>query len=84
MQNQKNLQDIFLNHARKEKTAITVFLTNGFQMRGTIKAYDSFTIVMDVESRQQLIYKHAISTIIPLKPVSLMQDTEKREEEQEE
>ena len=84
MQNQKNLQDIFLNHARKEKTAITVFLTNGFQMRGTIKAYDSFTIVMDVESRQQLIYKHAISTIIPFKPVSLMQDTEKREEEQEE
>lgn len=61
----QNLQDIFLNQARKKGMPLTVFLMNGFQLRGTVTGFDSFTVVIDSEGRQQLIYKHAISTIVP-------------------
>ena len=71
MQKTQNLQDAFLNQLRRERTNITVFLVNGFQMHGVIRAYDGFTVVLDSDGRQQLIYKHAISTIIPPKPLSL-------------
>lgn len=64
-----NLQDIFLNGARKVKIPVTIYLTNGFQLRGNVKGFDSFTVVLDVDGRQMLIYKHAISTITPLKPI---------------
>jgi len=64
-----NLQDIFLNGARKGKIPVTIYLTNGFQLRGSVKGFDSFTVVLDVEGKQMLIYKHAISTITPLKPI---------------
>ncbi|MDR0905170.1 MAG: RNA chaperone Hfq [Oscillospiraceae bacterium] len=72
MPNQKqfNLQDVFLNSARTTKQFVTVFLVNGFQMRGTVTGFDSFTVVLDSEGKQQLIYKHAISTIIPTRPVN--------------
>lgn len=60
-----NLQDIFLNGARKSKTAVTIFLTNGFQLKGYVKGFDSFTIVLDNLGKQYVIYKHAISTIVP-------------------
>ena len=66
-----NLQDVFLNQARKTGMQVTVFLMNGFQLRGVVTGFDSFTVVLDSEGKQQLIYKHAISTIIPVKPVSL-------------
>lgn len=79
MQKTSNLQEVFLNYGRKERIPMTVFLTNGFQMRGTIKAYDNFTLVLDTEGRQQLIYKHAISTIIPARPVLHMQGDAERE-----
>ncbi len=69
-----NIQDIFLNQLRKESVPVTVYLTNGFQIRGSIKAFDNFTIIIDSEGRQQMVYKHAISTFTPQRPVSLMQD----------
>ena len=67
-------QDMFLNFARKERLSVTMFLINGFQIKGTVKGFDNFTVVMDSEGRQQLIYKHAISTIVPARPVPF--DTE--------
>ena len=69
-----NIQDTFLNQLRKENIPVTVYLTNGFQIRGMIKAFDNFTIIIDSEGRQQMVYKHAISTFTPQRNVSLMQD----------
>ena len=74
MQRTQNLQDAFLNQVRRDKTNLTVFLMNGFQMHGVIRGYDGFTVVLDSDGRQQLIYKHAISTIIPPRPVELGSD----------
>lgn len=74
MQKTQNLQDTFLNRLRKEKISITVFLMNGFQLHGIIRAYDGFTVVLDSDGRQQLIYKHAISTIIPPHPIDLTEE----------
>ena len=74
----QNLQDVFLNQARRLNMPLTVFLVNGFQLRGTVSGFDSFTVVLDSEGRQQLIYKHAISTIIPANPIKLT-ETEHRE-----
>lgn len=71
-----NIQDTFLNQLRKESIPVTVFLTKGFQIRGTIKAFDNFTIVIDSDGRQQMVYKHAISTFQPLRNVSLMQESQ--------
>jgi host factor-I protein len=67
-----NIQDTFLNQVRKESIPVTVYLTNGFQIRGIIRAFDNFTIVIDSEGKQQMVYKHAISTFTPAKSVSLM------------
>lgn len=66
-----NLQDVFLNLVRKEKTIVTIYLTNGFQIKGTIKGFDNFVIVIEVDGKQQLIYKHAVSTIAPIKNINL-------------
>jgi host factor-I protein len=66
-----NLQDLFLNKARRENIGITIFLINGYQIKGIVKGFDNYTIVLDSEDKQQLIYKHAISTIIPNKQVNL-------------
>ncbi len=74
MQKTQNLQDAFLNQVRRDRTNLTVFLMNGFQMHGIIRGYDGFTVVLDSDGRQQLIYKHAISTIIPPRPVELGSD----------
>ncbi|WP_025684044.1 RNA chaperone Hfq [Paenibacillus maysiensis] len=68
-----NIQDTFLNQLRKDSIPVTVYLINGFQVRGTIKAFDNFTIVIDSDGKQQLIYKHAISTFTPQRNVSLAQ-----------
>ena len=73
MQKKVNLQDLFLLRAREDRLNVTVFLMNGFQMRGIITGYDPFVVVLDSDGKQQLIYKHAISTIAPLRPVDLTQ-----------
>ncbi|MBO4419440.1 MAG: RNA chaperone Hfq [Oscillospiraceae bacterium] len=66
-----NLQDLFLNDVRKEHQLVTVFLMNGFQMKGVITGFDSFVVCLVSEGRQQMIYKHAISTVVPARPVKL-------------
>ncbi|GAB6990120.1 RNA chaperone Hfq [Paenibacillus pini] len=71
-----NIQDTFLNQLRKENIPVTIFLVNGFQIRGAIKAFDNFTVVVDTDGRQQMLFKHAISTVTPQRNVSLMQDTQ--------
>ena len=71
MQKNQNLQDLFLNQARRERSVITMFLMNGFQLHGVVRGFDNFTVVLDSDGRQQLIYKHAISTVVPPRPVSL-------------
>jgi host factor-I protein len=67
-----NLQDVFLNQVRKEHVNVTVYLTNGFQLKGVVKGFDNFTVVLESEGRQQLVYKHAISTISPVKAMNLI------------
>lgn len=71
MAQQVNIQDHYLNQLRKEHIVVTVFLTNGFQLRGVLKGFDNFTILLETEGKQQLIYKHAISTFAPSKNVDL-------------
>lgn len=66
-----NLQDLFLLNARRTRTPLTVFLVNGFQMRGTVTGFDSFIVMLDSDGKQQMIYKHAISTIAPLNAIDL-------------
>ena len=64
-----NLQDAILNEVRREKVPVTLFLMNGFQLRGTITGFDSFVVVLVSDGKQQMIYKHAISTLVPMKPM---------------
>ena len=70
-QKTQNLQDAFLNYIRREKIPVTLFLMNGFQLRGVVRSFDSFVVLIDADGRQQMIYKHAISTVAPARPVSL-------------
>ena len=65
----ENLQDLLLNEARKEHQLVTVFLMNGFQMKGVITGFDNFIVCLVSDGRQQMIYKHAISTVVPAHPV---------------
>jgi host factor-I protein len=78
---QVNLQDVFLNQMRKEKIAVTMYLVNGARLTGTIKGFDNFVILLKQEN-QQLVYKHAISTIIPDKPVELLESLETKKSDQ--
>ena len=71
MQKTNNLQDIFLTQARRERRPVTLFLMNGFQMRGIVRGFDSFTVVLETDGKQQLIYKHAISTLVPSQSVDM-------------
>ena len=71
MQKTQNLQAAFLNYIRREKIPVTLFLMNGFQLRGVVRSFDSFVVLIDADGRQQMIYKHAISTVAPARPVSL-------------
>ncbi|WP_040205097.1 RNA chaperone Hfq [Neobacillus jeddahensis] len=66
-----NIQDQFLNQCRKDNIHVTVFLLNGFQLRGQIKGFDNFTVLFESEGKQQLVYKHAISTFAPQRNVHL-------------
>ena len=74
MQTKANLQELFLLRARRDKLPVTMFLMNGFQMRGTITGFDAFVVVLDSDGRQQIIYKHAISTVVPERPLSWEED----------
>ena len=67
-----NLQDSFLNHVRKENLAVVIYLVNGFQIRGLVRGFDNFTVIIDNEGKQQLVYKHAISTIAPVASIQIM------------
>ena len=73
-----NLQDMFLNNARKESISLTIYLINGYQIKGFVKGFDNYTIILDSEGRQQLIYKHAISTIIPSSSINISNKIEER------
>ena len=66
-----NLQDLFLLSARRNRTSVTVFLVNGFQMRGVITGFDSFVVILESDGKQQMLYKHAISTIVPIAAIDL-------------
>ncbi|MCI5910894.1 MAG: RNA chaperone Hfq [Oscillospiraceae bacterium] len=74
-----NLQDIFLNQARKEKIPVTIILTNGFQFKGMVRGFDSYVIILECDGKQELVYKHAVSTIIPARQISILEPTEKIE-----
>ena len=70
MQKLQNLQDLFLNQARRERMPVTMFLMNGFQLRGVIRGFDAFVVIVDSDGKQQMIYKHAISTVVPARAVA--------------
>ena len=74
-----NLQDSFLNHVRKENLGVIIYQINGFQIRGLVRGFDNFTVIIENEGKQQLVYKHAISTISPAANITIMQP-EKREQ----
>lgn len=74
-----NLQDVFLNQCRKERISVTIFLTNGFQFKGMVKGFDSYVVILESDGKQQLVYKHAISTVVPAKSVSVLDSSEKAE-----
>jgi host factor-I protein len=74
-----NLQDVFLNQCRKGKISVTIILTNGFQFKGFVRGFDNYVAIFDCDGKQQLVYKHAISTIIPSKSVSILDTADKAE-----
>lgn len=74
-----NIQDTFLNQLRKDSIPVILHLVNGFQLRGIIKGFDNFTVVIESEGKQQMLYKHAISTFTPSRPVSLLPEEERTE-----
>jgi host factor-I protein len=73
----QNYQDTMLSAIRKENVPTTIFLTNGFQIRGWIKAYDAYVIIIETDGKQQMVYKHAISTVAPLKAVLKLNEAER-------
>lgn len=68
---QINLQDSFLNQVRKDNIPVTIYLVNGFQLRGMVRGFDNFTVVLENDGKQMLVYKHALSTITPIRTVNL-------------
>ncbi len=73
-------QDVFLNHLRKNKMAVTVFLVNGVKLQGVVTGFDNFSMLLRRDGHTQLVYKHAISTVMPSTPVQLFDDKEEGEE----
>lgn len=76
-----NLQDIFLNGVRKSRVGVIIHLVNGFQLKGVVKGFDNFIVMLDSDGKQMMIYKHAITTITPAKPVSFPREDESAERE---
>jgi host factor-I protein len=77
MKGEVNYQDTFLNKVRQERVPLTVFLTNGFQMRGILRGFDHYVILLDCDGKQEMIYKHAISTVIPMRHLELFSKRER-------
>ncbi len=69
----QNVQDVFLNHIRKTKTPVTIFLVNGVKLQGIVTWFDNFSVLLRRDGHSQLVYKHAISTIMPVTPISLFE-----------
>ncbi|MEN6411186.1 MAG: RNA chaperone Hfq [Veillonellales bacterium] len=74
-----NLQDSFLNQVRKENLPVIIYLVNGFQLRGSVRGFDNFTVIIENDGKQQLVYKHAISTITPFRPLTASYHEKKEE-----
>ncbi len=74
-----NLQDAFLNQARKDNVGVVIHLVNGFQLKGNVRGFDSFTVILESPGKQQMVYKHAISTVTPSRPLLLGPEAEERE-----
>ncbi len=75
-----NLQDVFLNQARKDKIPVTIILVNGFQFKGVVRGFDNYVVIIDCDGKQNLVYKHAISTIIPIKAIPILDSAERAEQ----
>lgn len=73
---QVNLQDFFLNQVRRDSIPVTIYLVNGFQLKGIVRGFDNFTIIIDTDGKQQMVYKHAVSTISPMRSVNLNSNTD--------
>ncbi len=74
MQTKINIQETFLTKAKRERLPMTVFLMNGFQLRGVLTGFDAFAVILDSDGKQQMIYKHAISTIVPVRPIDMTEE----------
>ncbi|MTI16106.1 RNA chaperone Hfq [Rhodobacteraceae bacterium RKSG542] len=76
----QNLQDTFLNHVRKQKTPLTIFLINGVKLQGVVTWFDNFCVLLRRDGHSQLVYKHAISTIMPNNPIQLFDPSDEEGE----
>ena len=77
----QNVQDVFLNHVRKNQVGVTVFLVNGVKLKGTVSRFDNFCILLRRDNQSQLVYKHAISTVMPSGPIQLFDSPKDTEDE---
>ncbi len=80
----QNVQDVFLNHIRKNKVPVTIFLVNGVKLQGIVTWFDNFSVLLRRDAHSQLVYKHAISTVMPTVPVHLFEPAKEEKEEKEE
>ncbi|MEE8499399.1 MAG: RNA chaperone Hfq [Kiloniellales bacterium] len=79
----QNVQDVFLNHIRKNKVPVTIFLVNGVKLQGIITWFDNFSVLLRRDAHSQLVYKHAISTVMPATPVQLFEPAQEQQQQQE-
>ena len=77
-----NRQDVFLNQARKEKILVTMFLMNGFQFKGIVKGFDSYIDILDCDGKQYVVYKHAISTVVPVRNINILDSAAENSDEE--
>lgn len=77
----QNVQDVFLNHIRKNKVSVTVFLVNGVKLQGVVTWFDNFSVLLRRDAHSQLVYKHAISTVMPAQPIQLFEPAKEEVEE---
>lgn len=75
----QNLQDTFLNHVRKQKVPVTIFLVNGVKLQGVVTWFDNFCVLLKRDGQAQLVYKHAVSTVMPAQPITLWDGEEEAE-----
>lgn len=83
VEKQNNLQDVFLNQLRKTKAPVTLFLVNGVKLQGIVTWFDSFSVLLRRDNHSQLVYKHAISTVMPINPIQLFEGEEEVSEQEE-